>query len=385
MLTLILLLERDHPILIKTGKDLTATLFSCALLGVAIRWYLVEMSGCGNVLCPPYVNNRELTCVVCIPPVGSSGDVYTRWGRSVCPTGAQELYKGQAVGSYYSYTGGGVNPLCLTLTPSWANVSGYNDGTQHGGKVYSIILYPGNGLPSFRDVNGHAVPCVSCYVSDQQLFMAAGKSDCPSGWRLEYAGYVFAAYYGHQKSDWTCIDKQSESYLSKSGSSYLYPTEIKCGTINCRNSQGGYIANREVTCAVCSSDDMRKGSLYTHWGRNDCPEDNALVYSGFAAGALPSHTGSGGSLLCMRSNVEYLDRNDGGQSSAHLYGVQYSSSGYLRGSSFSSVHGCRVLVTVLLLLLLLLLLLCGCVVHVLLLTVLCYHRSPVLSVRTGRL
>ena len=299
------------------------------------------MTDCGNVLCPPYVSNREITCVVCIPPMRNTGDVYTRWGRSVCPIGAHELYKGQAVSLRYDHTGGGVNPLCITLKPSWANVSGYSDGSQHGGKVYSAILYPGNGLPSLQHVNGRAVPCVACYVTDRQAFMAAGQTDCPSGWRLEYAGYLFAAYYNHQKSDWTCVDKNPESYLSSSGSSYWYPAEIKCGTIGCSNRPGGYVANREVTCIVCSSEDTRKGSVYTHWGRGDCPVGSSLIYSGFVGGAHYSHKGSGGSLLCMRSGATYMDRNDNQQSSAYLYGVQYASSGYLRGSP-SNYHGYQV-------------------------------------------
>lgn len=346
VLILTLKVGRGHPTIIKTGIETlnlatTTDLVSAAAI-VLIRWYTVEMTGCGNILCPPYVSNRELTCVVCIPPKGSTGDFYTRWGRSVCPAGVQELYKGQAVGSHVSHTGGGVNPLCITLSPSWTDVSGYSDGSQHGGKVYSAILYPGSGLPSLSDVNGRAVPCVTCYVVDRQSFMAAGQPGCPSGWRLEYAGYLFAAYYGHKKSDWTCIDKSPESYLSSSGSAYWYPAEIKCGTIRCYNRPGAYVANREVTCAVCSSEDTRKGSIYTRWGRGDCPDNNALIYSGFVAGAYYSHTGSGGSMLCMRPAAEYMDRNDGAQSSAHLYGVQYSNSGYLRGSQYSSVNGYQV-------------------------------------------
>jgi hypothetical protein len=305
------------------------------------RWYTVEMTDCGNVLCPPYVNNREITCVVCIPPPKSTGDVYTRWGRSVCPTGAHELYKGQAVSSRYDHEGGGINPLCITLTPSWSNVSGYNDGSQHGGKLYSAIIYAGSGLPSLQYASGRAVPCVACYVTDRQVFMSAGQTDCPSGWSLEYAGYLFAAYYKHRKSDWTCVDKDPETYLSSSGSSFWYPTEIRCGTVGCSNRPEGYVANREVTCAVCSSKDMTKGSVYTHWGRGDCPTGNSLVYSGFVGGAYHSHKGSGGSLLCMRSGATYMDRNDNEQNSALLYGVQYASRGYLRGSP-SYYHGYQI-------------------------------------------
>lgn len=306
------------------------------------RWYTVEMSDCGNILCPPYVRNREITCAVCTPPTNNTGDVYIRWGRSMCPTAAQELYKGQAVNSRYDQGGGGVNPLCLTLEPSWANVSEYSDKSEHGGKVYSAILYPGDALPSLQYATGKAVPCVACYVADRQSFMAVGQPDCPFGWRLEYAGYLFAALYNHQKSDWTCVDKNPESYLSSSGSSYWYPTEIKCGTIGCSNRPGGYVANREATCGVCSSKDTRKSSVFTRWGRSHCPAKDTLIYSGFVAGAYHSHSGSGGSMLCVRSQASYMDRSGKTQDSAQLFGFQYATTGYLGGSKYSSVNGYQI-------------------------------------------
>ena len=54
---------------------------------------------------------------------GSKGDaggvVYTRWGRTSCPsnTGAQLLYEGIAGGSYYNTYGGGANYVCLPKVP----------------------------------------------------------------------------------------------------------------------------------------------------------------------------------------------------------------------------------------------------------------------------
>ena len=51
------------------------------------------------------------------PPAG--GAVYTRWGRTTCPTdqGTHLLYSGRAGGSPHEHKGGGANYLCLPNDP----------------------------------------------------------------------------------------------------------------------------------------------------------------------------------------------------------------------------------------------------------------------------
>ena len=47
------------------------------------------------------------------PGPTAGGVVYTRWGRTTCPStsGTQLLYAGRAAGSYYTHNGGGANYL----------------------------------------------------------------------------------------------------------------------------------------------------------------------------------------------------------------------------------------------------------------------------------
>ena len=48
------------------------------------------------------------------------GVAYVRWGRTVCPSGAQVVYKGRAAGSHYSQPGGGsVSHSKKTIMTGW--------------------------------------------------------------------------------------------------------------------------------------------------------------------------------------------------------------------------------------------------------------------------
>ena len=177
--------------------------------------------------------------------------------------------------------------------------------------------------------------------------MVPGENFCPKEWKLEYWGYLMAAYYTHQKSNWVCVDSQPETISppsSGSGQTLWYPTEIECGSIECsRTRPNGYVQNREVTCAVCSPVTSRRTTVYTRYGRNFCPSGSTLVRNGFLAGSYFSHTGSGANFLCMTPNTTYADHNDNNQEGALLYGYEYeTSSGALRSSEYRSVHNYEV-------------------------------------------
>ena len=55
------------------------------------------------------------------PGPTTGGVVYTRWGRTTCPStsGTQTLYAGRVAGSFYHQTGGGANYLCLPEQPQY--------------------------------------------------------------------------------------------------------------------------------------------------------------------------------------------------------------------------------------------------------------------------
>ena len=51
----------------------------------------------------------------------SGGLVYTRWGRTTCPStsGTQLVYEGRAAGSKWNAKGGGTDILCMPNNPEY--------------------------------------------------------------------------------------------------------------------------------------------------------------------------------------------------------------------------------------------------------------------------
>ena len=307
------------------------------------RWYLTE-TYCGSLKCPPYVVYREAVCAVCSPPIGESGSVYVHWGKKTCPASATLLYPGQAASEHYNTHGSGGNALCMTDSPNWSGIS-TSDGNQNGARLYGA-RYSGSSssLPNFfKRVGGKSVPCSLCYVQEKEAHIVAPGSDvCPKGWTLEYKGYIFAGYYSHKRSDWVCIDQDAEEGHSGSTSAYWYPTEVRCGSIPCStNTQNAYISEREVTCAVCTPETKRRSSVYVRWGRTTCPAGATQVYAGLTAGAYHSHSGSGLTSLCLRTNATYNERSDSNEYGALLYGFEYDING-LTSNDYRSVHNAEV-------------------------------------------
>ncbi len=69
---------------------------------------------------------------------------------------------------------------------------------------------------------------------------------------------------------------------------------------------------------------------YIRWGRTTCPDTSGtdLVYSGMLAGSLYSQVGGGSNHLCLPSNPEFLDVNDGVQlNRGYIYGAEYQTTG----------------------------------------------------------
>jgi hypothetical protein len=67
------------------------------------------------------------------------------------------------------------------------------------------------------------------------------------------------------------------------------------------------------------------GSVYTRWGRTDCPQTpgTELVYSGLAAGSWWSNSGGGANYLCLPEEPVYSNYFPGVQNWSPLYGAEY--------------------------------------------------------------
>ena len=182
------------------------------------------------------------------------GAVYTRWGRTVCPSGSEAVYNGVAGGSFWSERGGGSNYLCLSLQPIYG---AYNAGVEKYAKLHGseyehptvLGLNNNNQLP----LHDHTVPCVICRSQTKtSVVMVPGRNRCYSGWNTEYTGYLMTEKYNHYgRTEFICMDGQPESapngYRNENGALF-YNVEGVCGALPCPP----YIARREITCAVCT-------------------------------------------------------------------------------------------------------------------------------------
>jgi len=138
--------------------------------------------------------------------------VYTRWGRTTCPTtsGTQLIYAGRAAGSWYNQQGGGAEYLCLPDDPNYLR---YTNGVQDSRSYLYGAEYQTHTSASQSAVLEHNVPCTVCYASTRgTVMMIPGKTVCPSSWIREYYGYLMAERYTHHRSTFTCVDHTIQIY-----------------------------------------------------------------------------------------------------------------------------------------------------------------------------
>jgi hypothetical protein len=220
---------------------------------VAIAADVPNMFTTGTVISSMAVNAnfKNLSDRVTALEAGKAATNYVRWGRTVCPSGANLVYSGWAAGAHYTHTGSGANTLCLATTPEWLS---YDDGNQNGALIYGLEFetraYGVAPLQGLQDLEG---TCAVCEVPRQQQIMIPGKVSCPTGWTLEYNGYIMATHYTQPgKSEFVCVDAAPElaGNSANQDGDLWYPTEIECGSLAC--AAGGYVQDRELACAVCS-------------------------------------------------------------------------------------------------------------------------------------
>ena len=136
---------------------------------------------------PVVADNKQCNC-------SPSVVTYIRWGNSTCPYGADTIYSGVAVGSWYDHTGAAVDPLCLPPDPHYLL---YKAGYQSWARLYSVEYETGD-TPLDHSANLN-MSCALCQVYGRtNKIMIPSHYKCPSGWRREYYGYLMSGYYAHK-------------------------------------------------------------------------------------------------------------------------------------------------------------------------------------------
>ena len=186
------------------------------------------------------------------PPGPRSGGVtYVRWGRTTCPntTGTELVYAGRAAGSHYNQKGGTNDYLCLPEEPQYLE---YEPGVRGGSPIHGAEYELWNGQP-LNHVHDHNVPCVVCKTVRECVLMIPARISCPDTWTLEYSGYLMTAYKGHAgRTSAECVDKDPETVpgeVANTDGALFYQTEATCNGLDCPP----YVAEKELTCAVCTN------------------------------------------------------------------------------------------------------------------------------------
>ena len=175
------------------------------------------------------------------------GTVYTRWGRTTCPTGhqAQLLYSGKTGASDRGHRGGAVNVLCMPDNPDHLT---HISGTQGYSQITRVDYYFGSHT-SLRSLNYRNVPCTVCYVPRSVVLMIPAKTRCPTNWTREYYGYLTAENKDNYRTMYECVDANPEGAPGTSTPRVEFGfVEPVCSGLSCPP----YNAAKELTCVICT-------------------------------------------------------------------------------------------------------------------------------------
>jgi len=180
----------------------------------------------------------------------SGDDVYTRWGRTSCPSGVTEtVYTGAIGGGKYSHSGSPSNYMCLPNDPQWdqTELSASTVGSIYGAE------YETSSSSSFQHLHDKEVPCTVCKSNARSVIMIPARTTCYSGWRMEYSGFVMSEHYTYAgNKDAICVDASPEvlpgSSNGNENEALLYLVKVQCGTFKCPP----YVDAKILTCVVCS-------------------------------------------------------------------------------------------------------------------------------------
>ena len=180
------------------------------------------------------------------PGPRNGGVVYTRWGKSSCPSvpGTTLVYAGRAGGSHYTHAGAS-SYLCMPNDPEYT--LDYRAGVQGYNYVYgSEYEFPVVGT------HDHNVPCAVCAVSTREMvLMIPAKTSCPTSWTREYYGYLMSEHISHRRTNYECVDRAPESLpgsQADTNGALFYPVEANCNGMACPP----YNNYKELNCVVCT-------------------------------------------------------------------------------------------------------------------------------------
>ena len=161
-------------------------------------------------------------------------------------------YSGIVGGGHYTHRGGAANYLCMPLDPEHQQVEARTVASRD--YIYTTE-YQIDSFSPFSHLDDHDAPCAVCRVSGRStLLMIPAKTSCPSGWTIEYKGYLMSERYTHDhQSEYICVDENAEARPGTNANTdgaLLYLVETTCGNhgLPCIP----YVSGNELSCVVCT-------------------------------------------------------------------------------------------------------------------------------------
>jgi len=170
------------------------------------------------------------------------------WGLKVVPHTSDGVADHPSTSElvYDGYAGAGTNYLCLPKNPEWASAQSPRWYNHVHGAEYQTHDSRWNVLTD------HDVPCAVCRASRATALMILAKQTCPSGWILEYYGFLMSEGYNHASSkEFVCMDGSPKTltgtYVDRNGALFYFQ-QAACVSLPC----DPYKEGRELTCVVCT-------------------------------------------------------------------------------------------------------------------------------------
>uniref|UniRef100_A0A8W8JL03 Uncharacterized protein n=1 Tax=Magallana gigas TaxID=29159 RepID=A0A8W8JL03_MAGGI len=226
----------------------------------------------------------------------NTGSLFTRWGRSDCPTTATLIYKGYTGGSLYTHKGAASNYLCLPENPQWGTRSLNNFQAFVYGAEYENNFFGENALQQ-------DVPC-------RLAFMLEHKFQ-----ELEEELVYLKRNYKTLETECDMLKSKVESYdhvFSKVNGSLKEQVRVIQTDVGSLKIQ---MENLKQAA-------LNTGSVFTRWGRSDCPATSTLIYKGYAGGSWYNHKGAASNFLCLPENPQWGTRSLN-NFQAFVYGAEY--------------------------------------------------------------
>ena len=152
-------------------------------------------------------------------------------------------------GSHYTHNGGGSNYLCLPKDPIYDKIKAGSQGSSY---IYGVEYETNQNNLFKNNLHDNEAPCAVCLTQSRSgHVMIPARNVCPSGWTMEYKGYLMSEHYKHRRTEFICVDGDAEGVpetQSNLNGALLYFVESHCGSLPCPPYTQGY----ELTCVVCT-------------------------------------------------------------------------------------------------------------------------------------